>query len=174
MSGIRLIESLTDDYRAAVLSTFCNLYFLMSSLPGSRVFPAGLFDLPSQDADIIGHHVIEGLKLLLDSLQLHGLRLSLFGPADNYKLLKVNFILWPKFQSSFIPICHENMLVRKYHGSYTYFSAIVFASRAFLRLFLSSIILCSCCSCSRRVFSRLRSDTQRILHTKMFFLNSKS
>ncbi|TNN74761.1 hypothetical protein EYF80_015079 [Liparis tanakae] len=57
------------------------------SLPGSGVVAAGLFYPSSEDADIIGHHVIEGLELPLDPLQLHSLCLSLFGPVDNDTLL---------------------------------------------------------------------------------------
>ncbi len=60
--------------------------------------------LASQDADIIGHHVIEGLELLLDSLQLHSLRLSLFGPVDNNTILKVNLV-------SYSFSHHDNMLL---------------------------------------------------------------
>lgn len=52
-----------------------------SALPGSGVVPAGLLYLSPQDADIIGHHVVERLQLLLDPFQLHGLRLGLFGPG---------------------------------------------------------------------------------------------
>lgn len=65
----------------------CN--FLLSrvvSVPGSGVLPAGVLYFASQDADIIGHHVVEGLELLLDPLQLHGLCLSLFGPVDETEL----------------------------------------------------------------------------------------
>lgn len=51
-------------------------------LPGRGVFPAGLFYPVPQDSDIIGHHVIKGLELLLDSLELHSFSLSLFGPVD--------------------------------------------------------------------------------------------
>lgn len=137
------------------------------SLPGSGVVPAGLFYPVPQDADIIGHHVIEGLELLLDSLQLHSFCVSLFGPVDKNKLL--NFILlhqfrsWPLFPSVMITCCSPQC-----HDSHTYFSAIVFANRAFLRLFLSSIIFCSSCSCSRRVFSRLNSNRENFTNTNTY------
>lgn len=115
-------------------------------LPGHGVFPAGLFYPVPQDADIIGHHVIEGLELLLDSLQLHSFSLSLFGPVDTNQIQ-------PPQQSTPVLTCPSDRD--------THFSAMVLASRAFLRLFLSSIIFCSCCRSSRRVFSRLESDTGR-------------
>lgn len=54
-----------------------------------------------------------------------------------------------------IPICHDIMLLTTVPRQ-PYFSAIVFTSRAFLRLFFSSISFCSCCSCSRRVLSSLQ------------------
>lgn len=52
-----------------------------AALPGGAVVPAGFFDPVSQDADVVGHHVVESLELLLDPLQLHSLSLSLSGPA---------------------------------------------------------------------------------------------
>lgn len=55
---------------------------LDTHVPGGAVVPAGLLYPSSQDADIIGHHVVERLQLLLDPLQLHGLRLSLLGPEQ--------------------------------------------------------------------------------------------
>lgn len=55
--------------------------------PGSGVVPAGLLDPPPQDADVVGHHVVEGLQLLLDPPELHGLGLGLFGPADHTDML---------------------------------------------------------------------------------------
>lgn len=115
-------------------------------LPGRGVFPAGLFYPVPQDADIIGHHVIKGLELLLNSLQLHSFSLSLFGPVDTNQIQ-------PLQQSTPVLMCPSDRD--------TYFSAMVLASRAFLRLFLSSIIFCSCCKSSRRVFSRLESDIGR-------------
>lgn len=66
-----------------LLLLICLAQFLMTpvlSVPGNRVVPAGLFYSASQDANIIGHHVIKGLELLLDSPQLHCLSLCLFGP----------------------------------------------------------------------------------------------
>lgn len=58
------------------------VYFFMFCVPGSRVVPAGLLYPASQDANVIGHHVVKRLELLLDSLQLHCLCLSLSGPVD--------------------------------------------------------------------------------------------
>lgn len=37
-------------------------------IPGRAVVPAGLLDLPPEDADVVGHHVIERLQLLLNPL----------------------------------------------------------------------------------------------------------
>lgn len=137
------------------------------SLPGSAVVPAGLLNLSSQDADIIRHHVIEGLQLLLDSLQLHGFCLSLFGPAED----NISETTKPLRQRTFFPPLPSSLVLcsqfHDQHVTHTYFSAIVFVSRAFLRLFLSSMIFCSCCSCSRRVFSRLCLNTKQIKCTKM-------
>ena len=60
-------------------------------VPSIAVVPTGLLYSASQYADVIGHHVIKSLKLLLDSLQLHSLCLSLLGPEDKASAIASNF-----------------------------------------------------------------------------------
>ena len=77
---------LWDGCRCPMTGVWCNLvnsvsYVEWRAVPCTWVVQAGLLDQLAEDADVIGHRVIQRLQPLLNAFQFHCLGLSLLGSA---------------------------------------------------------------------------------------------